>query len=626
MSKTRSNSKSTQQRDSSKNNDEQLELADSTHAGEASPVNEPKSSGKPAPKSAPSKKPTSSQASAGASGSGTSYRSEVGDTNAAASQGTSGDSRGKSTGFETILGRVFVDRGFVTSEELQAARELQRQRIEGETPSELGDLLIENQYITARQLERIRTEVEAEKSTQQIPGYKIKKKLGHGAMATVFLGRQLSLDRLVAIKVLPSKFSNNEKFIERFYKEGRAAAQLNHPHIVGAFDVGKAGDHHYFVMEYVDGDTVHDRILKTKRMNEENAIRIITEVAEALKHAHEKGFIHRDIKPKNIMLTTKGTAKLADLGLARALSDKEAAEAEAGRAYGTPYYISPEQIRGEVEIGPPADIYGLGATFYHMVTGKVPFDGKNPSSVMHKHLKNKLRPPDHVNPKLSPGTAQVIEMMMQKSRRKRYQNCDDLLVDLRKIAAGESPHFAKAEHDLSGVTTDLDEAVEVAPLTVQEDEKNSGPSLSDPLFLMTAMAAIVSLLINVVLAIALLTGSDNSGGENVAGGGGGNNNETPVVEGPKSPGLYGTWENGNFYGGSMRMTFNENGTLLWETWGAPNFAGSPARSLNRAYVVTDDDRIVVKATSGDATFTYLIDGFTLRLRSSDGTNYDLRRQ
>ena len=175
------------------------------------------------------------------------------------------------------------------------------------------------------------------------------------------------------------------------------------------------------------------------------------QVAKALQHAHQRGFIHRDIKPKNIMISRTGTVKLADLGLARALADKEAAVAEAGRAYGTPYYISPEQIRGEVEIGPPADIYGLGATFYHMVTGQVPFEGKNPSAVMHKHLKAELTPPDHVNPKISAGCAAVIEMMMAKRTKDRYLSDDDLIEDLKLIAQGRAPRFARSSLDLTGV-------------------------------------------------------------------------------------------------------------------------------------------------------------------------------
>ena len=138
--------------------------------------------------------------------------------------------------------------------------------------------------------------------------------------------------------------------------------------------MGRACEFHYFVMEYVEGRTVYDDIVKHKRFDEAEAIEIIVQMAKALEHAHAKGLIHRDVKPKNIMLNKEGVSKLADMGLARAVTDVEAAEAEAGKAFGTPYYISPEQIRGEKDIGPPADIYSLGATLYHMVTGNVPFE------------------------------------------------------------------------------------------------------------------------------------------------------------------------------------------------------------------------------------------------------------
>ena len=136
-----------------------------------------------------------------------------------------------------------------------------------------------------------------------------------------------------------------------------------------------------------------------------DALEIIQEIALALQHAHGKGFLHRDIKPRNIMITKAGVAKLADLGLARHVDDTETAEAEKNKAFGTPFYISPEQIRGKMDIAAPADIYGLGATFYHMVTGKVPFTGANPKEVMKAHLKEELVPPDHLNSELSSGCA-----------------------------------------------------------------------------------------------------------------------------------------------------------------------------------------------------------------------------
>ncbi len=223
---------------------------------------------------------------------------------------------------------------------------------------------------------------------------------------------------------------------------------MNHNNIVQAIDVGEAGGYHYFVMEYVEGHTVSDEMPNGKKMSEADALAVIIQVARALEHAHDKGFIHRDVKPKNIMLTPRDrVAKLADMGLAREARDVESAVSEAGRAYGTPYYISPEQIRGEVDIDFQADIYSLGATFYHMVTGRVPFDGSTPSAVMHKHLKEPLKPPDHLNPDLSAGVAEVIEVMMAKSRDKRYANTKDVLIDLEAIIRGEPPLQARRKFD-----------------------------------------------------------------------------------------------------------------------------------------------------------------------------------
>ena len=357
-----------------------------------------------------------------------------------------GDSAaGRSSG-DTIVGRVVVERGLATNDEVEKCRELLKRLPPG---SRLCDILIQKEVITRRQYARVQRELESERPTQAIPGYQMMKKLGAGAMAAVFLAKQLSLDRLVAIKILPQKMSSDPKFIERFYKEGRAAAKLNDQNIVGALDVGQAGEIHYFVMEYVDGESLHDRILRQRRLSEKESIQIVTQVAKALKHAHQQGFIHRDIKPKNIMINKAEVVKLADLGLARALSDREAAETEAGKAFGTPYYISPEQAKGKTDIGPSADIYGLGATFYHMVTGKVPFEGKNPNEVMQKQIREPLVPPDHVVAELSNGVALIIEMMMAKNPKDRYQNASQLLEDLEVVSEGNDPIHARSSHSLA---------------------------------------------------------------------------------------------------------------------------------------------------------------------------------
>ncbi|MFI4873394.1 MAG: serine/threonine-protein kinase, partial [Phycisphaerales bacterium JB061] len=207
------------------------------------------------------------------------------------------------TNIDTLVGRLVIDQGLATQDEVQHCLEQANQLRTEANQASLVQILVDNQYVTQRQIARLRRIIEAERSGQKIPGFRILGKLGAGAMATVFKANQLSLDRTVAIKVLPRKFSDNPQFIERFYAEGRAAASLNHPNIVQAFDVGKAGEFHYFVMEYVDGRTVYDDITKQKRFAEKDAIEVIMQVAEALLHAHEKGLIHRDVKPKNVMIT-----------------------------------------------------------------------------------------------------------------------------------------------------------------------------------------------------------------------------------------------------------------------------------------------------------------------------------
>jgi len=353
------------------------------------------------------------------------------------------------TNTDTIFGRIAVEQGLCTDAELRRSLEELKHRIKI-SPITLKDLMIDLGYITVTQAKRLgKTITESKAVAHQIPGYKILGKLGAGAMAIVYKGVQLSLNRTVAIKVLPKRFSENPEYVERFYKEGQAAGKLNHNNIVQAIDVGEAGGYHYFVMEYVEGKTIYNDLAKGSVFPEEDALDIITQVAHALNHAHACGLIHRDVKPKNIMINAAGVVKLADMGLARETTDIETAKSEKGKAYGTPYYIAPEQIRGEMDIDGRADIYGLGATLYHMVTGRVPFMAEDPSDVMRKHLREKLIPPDHINTKLSSGISEVIEIMMAKRKEDRYNDVPELLADLEAIQSGQPPLRAHQRFDMS---------------------------------------------------------------------------------------------------------------------------------------------------------------------------------
>lgn len=353
------------------------------------------------------------------------------------------------TNYDTIFGRMAVEQGLCTDGELRESLTELGSRLKV-NPIMLKDLMVELGYVTERQAERLKTTIkESKAAAHKIPGYKILGKLGAGAMAVVYKARQLSLNRMVAIKVLPKRFSENPEYVERFYKEGQAAGKLNHPNIVQAIDVGEAGGYHYFVMEYVEGKTLADDLSAGKVFAEQEALDIITQVAHALAHAHGCGLIHRDVKPKNIMMSNSGAVKLADMGLARETTDIEAAQSEAGKAYGTPYYIAPEQIRGKIDIDGRADIYGLGATLYHMVTGRVPFMADDSAEVMRKHLREKLTPPDHINTSLSAGISEVIEIMMAKRKEDRYRNVEELLADLDALRDGRPPIQAHKRFDVS---------------------------------------------------------------------------------------------------------------------------------------------------------------------------------
>jgi serine/threonine-protein kinase len=404
------------------------------------------------------------------------------------------------TNYDTTFGKMAVQQGLCTDEELRRSLEELQSR-SNVNPTQLADLMIDLGYITQSQAERLKASIKESKAVvYQIPGYKIQGKLGTGAMAVVYKAKQLSLDRTVAIKVLPKRLSENPEYVERFYKEGQAAGRLNHNNIVQAFDVGEAGGYHYFVMEYVEGKTLYDDLSTGKVFKEDEALDIIIQVAHALEHAHARGLIHRDVKPKNIMINNADVVKLADMGLARATTDIEAAQTEEGKAYGTPYYIAPEQIRGEVDIDGRADIYSLGSTFYHLVTGRAPFMADDPMEVMKKHLRERLVPPDHINTRLSAGVSEVIEVMMSKRRENRYKDAKELLVDLEAVRDGQTPPRAHKKYDVSML-----QQLEKGETIEEQQELYKEETITRyriAVLILSAVAAVLSLIV-VVLILSL---------------------------------------------------------------------------------------------------------------------------
>jgi serine/threonine-protein kinase len=386
---------------------------------------------------------------------------------------------------EDKLAHALVARGLVTPEEIQAGRA-------AKSKGNLLVRLVALGHLAPSQARRVHQEL-ATQLNQQIPGYELLEKLGQGSMGMVYKARQLSMNRLVAIKVLHPRLAADPKYLERFTQEAHIAARLNHNNVVQAIDVGSIGSLNYFIMEYVQGTTIKADLEAGKIFEEQEALEIVRQIAQALEHAHRRHLVHRDIKPANIILTAEGTAKLADLGLAREMADQSRVESERGLVLGTPYYIAPEQIQGGEDIDIRADIYALGATLYHMITGQPPFPGTKVDQVLRAHLKDELVPPDHVNTELSAGIGEVVEVMMAKDRAMRYQNPSTLLVDLECLLAGQAPKVARqfAQSSLH----DLAEGE-------REDETDRASSRSgvSPIWLGVLAACLgVSLILNLLL-------------------------------------------------------------------------------------------------------------------------------
>ena len=373
------------------------------------------------------------------------------------------DSKALSSLSEFNLEKSILRRGLATSVEIDMCKSHRAKlTAKGDEAKGLLDVMVEAKVLTKTQSQRLLKEMGETNKKFEIPGYTILERLGKGSMGMVFKARQTSVDRIVAVKILLDALAQNKEFIKRFDREAKIAAKLAHNNIVNAIDAGEVDGHHFFVMEYVEGSTIKDALDKDKVIEEKTALRIVMAVAEALKHAQQRGLIHRDIKPENVILTKDGSVKLADLGLARLTADEKWAMSEAGMAIGTPYYISPEQVRGQVDVDIRSDIYSLGATLYHMVTGRVPYDGETPTEVMRQHVdKNAvLVPPDHLNTHLSSGLGMVVETMMAKNRENRYRNPDDLILDLKCLLAGDSPMIAGQKSE-SLATLSQGEAAEV---------------------------------------------------------------------------------------------------------------------------------------------------------------------
>jgi len=295
--------------------------------------------------------------------------------------------------------------------------------------------LVKKGYLTDKQIGEIDRKRRAAKFAESIPGYRIETKLGSGAVGFVYKAFQKSMNRYVAIKILNPKLANRPGFAERFLREAHASAKVSHANIMAGLDAGEAHGLKYFVMEYVEGETLRARMKREGRLQEREVHALATQLAGALIAAEKAGLVHRDIKPDNIMIATTGQAKLCDLGLSR-MEGEDSSLTQSGHALGTPFYISPEQARGQKDVDGRTDQYALGATLYHLLTGQPLFDAETSAATMTAHLVQEAKAPQSLNPEISNGMVAILRKLTAKEPAHRYASATELLADLEELRQG----------------------------------------------------------------------------------------------------------------------------------------------------------------------------------------------
>lgn len=274
--------------------------------------------------------------------------------------------------------------------------------------------------------------------------YEIDSVVGEGGMAKVFRGTDNVLGRTVAVKVLGSQFARDETSVTRFRREAQSAASLNHPNVVSVYDTGSDDGVHWIVMEYLEGRTLKEVIGDEGPLDPERATTIARDVALALSTAHERGLVHRDVKPANIMITPSGETKVMDFGIARAVtSTGDPTLTRTGFVMGTAAYLSPEQAEGK-PVDARSDIYSLGCVVYEMLAARPPFHGDSPVAVASKHLSEEAEPISRFNPTVPPQVEEVVARAMRKNPDQRYQDAREMADDLGRAVTGELPEGAAA--------------------------------------------------------------------------------------------------------------------------------------------------------------------------------------
>ncbi len=329
------------------------------------------------------------------------------------------------TAAQDPLVSLLVERALVTQDQIAEARRIQQQMESmGLRARSVPDVLVEKGWLDGTDLESLQKDLHTVEGRDQVAGYKLLELVGRGSMGAVYKAKQLSLDRVVALKVLDPELARDEAYVARFLKEARAVARLSHTNLVSGIDVGEEGGVRYLAMEFADGVTLARVLRRGGALDEERALWLGTQIGRALEYAHKNGLVHGDLRPENVIITGDGVAKVSDLGVAR----READATEEGRELkGSPDYLSPEQARGLENVGPPADLYALGCILFHMLTGRVPFPAEQREATVAKHLTEPAPAVESLAPETSAETSAIVARLLQKNPTERMPSATALL-------------------------------------------------------------------------------------------------------------------------------------------------------------------------------------------------------
>ncbi len=330
---------------------------------------------------------------------------------------------------------------YTTSVHIEECLEIQRQAEAIGVRTSLSEILFQRGHLTEAQVRTLMGP--PRQALPRIPGYDLLGKIGEGGMGEVYKARQISLDRLVAIKVIRKGLAEDPHFVQRFQREAKACARLRHPNVVAAYDVGETSGVHFFVMEFVEGESLRALLLRSGRLEERQALTLVRQIAEALGEAARHKLVHRDIKPENILVTPEGTARLTDLGLVKSIGGEDDRLTQSGATLGTPLYLAPEQVKGE-ECDTRTDLYSLGATLFETVTGGPPYEAPNHAALLWKHINAPIPAARERCAGLSAGVEEICQRLLAKLPDDRYQTSEALVSDIDKVLGGRTTWVAQA--------------------------------------------------------------------------------------------------------------------------------------------------------------------------------------